>query len=187
MTTGGNGEAALPTERGATAATLQRQREVGGQQLSPHPPASHAWLANRSPHTASGQRKEATASANASGHENGERDRGPIAAIGHSDHPGAHAKAAAVTGSGNSRNRSRQSDLGGAASGQKTATVHTETARANTMRPLAVQRPPTTSQGKTANETIHAHSVTTLNRARKAKRQREQQDRSREPSDQERA
>ena len=120
--------------------------------------------------------REATASVNASGHKNGERDRST--AIGHSDHPGEHAKAVAVTGSGNSRDRSRQSDLGGAASGQKTATGHTETARANTMRPLAVQRPPTTAQGKTANETIHAHSVTTLNRARKAKREREQQDRS---------
>ena len=164
--------------RRVTAATLQRQREVGGQQPSPHPHASHAWLASRSPHTANGQRREATASVIASGHENGERDSG----TGHSDHPGEHAKAAAVTGSGNSRDRSRQSDLRGAASGQKTTTGHTETIRAHAMRPLAVQRPPTTAQGKTANETIHAHSGTTLNRARKAKRQREQQDREREQS-----
>ena len=95
----------------------------------------------------------------ASGHENGERDRGTT--IGHSDHPGEHAKAAAVTGSGNSRDQSRQSDLGGAASSQKTATGHTETTRANAMKSLAVQRPPTTAKGKTANETIHARSVTT--------------------------
>ena len=45
----------------------------------------------------------------------------------------------------NSRDRSRQSDLGGAASGQKTATAHIETTRANTMKPLEVQRPPTTA------------------------------------------
>ena len=143
MTTGRNGEAALPTERGATAATLQRQQEVGGQQPSPHPPASHAWLTSRSPHTASGQRREATATVNTSGHENGERDRGT--AIGYSDHPGEYAKAAAVTKIGNSRDLSRQRDLGGAASGQKTATGHTETARANAMRPLTVQRPPMTA------------------------------------------
>ena len=72
----------------------------------------------------------------ASGHENGERDR--RTAIGHSDPPGEHAKAAAVTDSGNSRDRSRQSSFGGAASGQKTATGHTETTRANAMKPLAV-------------------------------------------------
>ena len=144
-----------PTERRVTAATLQRQREAGGQQPSPHPQASHAWLASRSPHTTSGQRREATASVIA----NGERDRGTT--IGHSVHPGEHAKAAAVAGSGYSRNRSRQSDLGGAARGQKTATGHTETTRANAMKPLAVQRLPTTAQGKTANETIHARSVTT--------------------------
>ena len=40
----------------------------------PHPPASHAWLASHAPHTASGQRRAATASMTASGHENGERD-----------------------------------------------------------------------------------------------------------------
>ena len=118
----------------------------------------------------------------ASGHENSERDRGT--AIGHSDPPGKHAKAAAVTDSGNSRNRSRQSGFRGAASGQKTTTSHNETTRAKAMKLLAVQRPPTTAQGKTVNETIHAHSVRPLNQARKAERQREQQDRSREPSDQ---
>ena len=52
-----------------------------------------------------------TASVIASGHENSERDRGT--ATGHSDHPGEHAKAAAVTDSGNSRDRSRQSGFGG--------------------------------------------------------------------------
>ena len=186
MTTGGNGEAVLPTERGVTAATLQRQREAGEQQPSPHPPA---WLTSCSPHTASGQRREATASVIASGHENGERDRG--IAISHSDHPGEHAKAAAVTGSGNSRDRSRQSDLGGAASGQKTATGHTETTRANAMKPLAVQRPPTTAQrprkGKQQTRRSTPTASRPLNRARKAERQREPQDRSRELSDQERA
>ena len=146
-------------QRGVTAATLQRQREAGGQRPSPHPPASHTWLASCSPQTASRQRREMTASVIARGHENDERDRGT--AIGHSDHPGKHAKATAVTGSSNSRDRSRQSDLGGAARGQKTATGHTETTRANAMKPLAVQRPPTTAQGKIANEMIHAHSVTT--------------------------
>ena len=99
----GNGEAALPTERGGTAATLQRQWEAGRQQQSPHPPASHAWLASRSPHTESGQRREVTASVIASGHENGERGRGTL--IGHSDHHGEHAKATAVTGSGNCHDR----------------------------------------------------------------------------------
>ena len=159
MTTGGNGAAALPTERGVTAATLQRQWEAGGQQPSPHPPASHAWLTSRSPHTASGQRREATASMIASGHENGETDRG--AAIDHSDPPGEHTKAAAVTDSSNSRDQTRQSGFRGGASGQKTATDHTETTRANAMKPLAVRRPPTTAQGKTTNETIRAHSITT--------------------------
>ena len=59
----------------------------------------------------------------------------------------------------NSRDQSRQSDLGGAASGQKTATGHPETTRANAKKPLAVQRLPTTAPGKTAIEAIHAHSV----------------------------
>ena len=86
---------------------------------------------------------EAEASLIASGQENGERDRGT--ANGHSDHPGEHAKAAAVTSSRNSHYRSRQSDLGGAASGQKTATGHTETTRANAMKSLVAQRPPTTA------------------------------------------
>ena len=155
VTTGGNGEAALPTERRGTAATLQT---TGGwtTEQSPYPPASHAWLASRSPHTASGQRREAIAS----GHENGER--GCRTAIGHRDHPDKHAKATAVTGSGNSRDRSRQSDLGEAASGQKTATGHTETTRA--------ERNETASGPKTANgrarenskrDDATAHSVTT--------------------------
>ena len=87
--------------------------------------------------------RKATASVIASGHENGERGRGP--ASGHSDHPGEHAKATAMTGSGNSRDRSRQSDLGDADSGQKTATGHAETTRANTMKPLEVQRLPMTA------------------------------------------
>ena len=125
----------------------------------------------------------------ASGHENGKRDRGT--AIGHNDPPGEHAKAAAVTDSGNSRDRSRQSGFGGAASSQKTATGHTETARANAMKPLAVRRPPTITQrphkGKQQTRRSTPTASRPLNRARKAERQREQQDRSREPSDQERA
>ena len=122
--------------------------------------------------------REATASVIASGHENGERD------IAHSDHPGEHAKATAVTGSANSHDRSRQSDLGVAASGQKTATGHTETTRANAMKPLAVQRP---RKGKQQTRRSTPTASRPANRARKAERQREQQDRSREPSDRERA
>ena len=57
----------------------------------------------------------------AGGHENGERDRGT--AIGHSDPTGEHANVAAVNDSDNSRDRSRQSGFGEAASGQKTATT----------------------------------------------------------------
>ena len=189
MTTGGNGEAALPTERGVTAATLQRPRKAGRQQQSPHPPTSHAWLASCSPHTASGQRREATASVIASSHEYRERDSGT--ANGRSDHPGKHAKATVTTGSDNSHGRSCQSDLGGAASGQKTATGHTETTRANTMKPLAVQRPPTTAprprKGKQQTRRSTPTASRQLNRARKAERQHEQQDRLQEPSDQERA
>ena len=155
---------------------------------SPHPPSSHAWLASSSPHTASGQRREATASVIASGHENGERGRGT--AIGHIDQPGEHGKATAVTGSSNSRDRSRQSDLGEAASGQKTATSHTKTTTANTMKSLAVQRPPTTAprlrKGKQQTRRSTPTPSRPLNRVRKEERQREQQDRSREPSDQER-
>ena len=79
----------------------------GGDNPSTHPPASHAWLASGSPHTASGQRRAATASVIASGHENGERNRGTT--IGHSDPPGKHVKAAAMTDRGNSRDRSHQS------------------------------------------------------------------------------
>ena len=45
--------------------------------------------------------------------------------------------------SGNSRYRSHQSGFRGAASSQKTATGHTETTRANAVKPLAVRRPPT--------------------------------------------
>ena len=72
-----------PHKRGDTAATLQRQWKAGRQQASPHPPASHAWLASCAPHTTSRQRRAATASMTASGHENGERDRGT--ASGHSN------------------------------------------------------------------------------------------------------
>ena len=60
--------------------------------------------------------------------------------------PGKQAKVAAVNDSGNSRDRSRQSGFGGAASGQKTATGHTETPRANAMKPLVVRTPPMIAQ-----------------------------------------
>ena len=60
-----------------------------------------------------------TASVNVSSHENGERDR--RTAIGHSDHPGKHAKAAAVTG---------------------TPTAVIGHARAISEGPLAVRKPP---------------------------------------------
>ena len=161
--------------------------KLDDRQQPPHPPASHSWLASRSPNTTSGQRREATTSVIASGHENGERGR--RTATGHSDHPGEHAKATAVTGSGNSRDRSLQSDLGEAASGQKTATGHTETTRANVIKPLAVQRPPTTAprprKGRQQTRRSTPTASRLLNRAWKAERQCEQQDRSREPSDQE--
>ena len=73
-------------------------------------------------------RGEQRPSMTASFHENGERDRGT--AIGHSD----------------PLDRSRQRGFGGAASGQKTATGHTETTRANAMKTRAVRRPPTIAQ-----------------------------------------
>ena len=57
--------------------------------------------------------------------------------------PGEQAKAAAVNDSSNNRDRSRLSGFEGDASGQKTATGHTETTRANSMKPLAVHRPTT--------------------------------------------
>ena len=60
--------------------------------------------------------------------------------------PGEQAKAAAVNDSSNSRYRSRQSGVGGVASGQKTATGPTETTRANTGKTLAVHKPPTLAQ-----------------------------------------
>ena len=59
------------------------------------------------------------------------------------------------------------------------------------MKPLAVQRPPTTEpqprKGKQQSRLSTPTASRPLNRERKAERQHEQQDRSREPSDQERA
>ena len=93
--------------------------------------------------------------------------------------------------SGNSRYRSRQSGFGGAASGQKTATGHTETTRANAVKPLAVRRPPTIIPRPHKGKQLTIRSTPTAsrppNRARQTERQREQQNRTREPSDQERA
>ena len=119
----------------------------------------------------------------ASGHENSERDRGT--AIDHSDLPGEHAKAAAATDSDNGSDRSRQSGFAGAASGQKTATGHTETTRANEMKPLAVRRPPRTALRPHKGKQQTRRSTPTASRP--LDREREQPDRSREPSDQERA
>ena len=85
-----------------------------------------------------------TASMTASGHEKrqeGSRDR-----YRSQRPPGEQAKVAAMNDSGNSRDRSRQPGFGGVASGQKTATCHTETTKANTMKTLAVRRPPTIAQ-----------------------------------------
>ena len=73
--------------------------------------------------------------------KNGERDR--ATASGKQRTPGEQAKAAAVRDSSNSCYRSRQSGVGGAASGQKTATGPTETTRAHTGKTLAVRKPPT--------------------------------------------
>ena len=93
--------------------------------------------------------------------------------------------------SGNIRYRLRQSSCRGAASGQKTATGHTETTRANAVKPLAVHRPPTIAprphKGKQQTRRSTPTASRPLNRARQAERQREQQDRTREPFDQERA
>ena len=107
----------------------------------PTPYRTSRLLASRAPDTASGQRRAATASMTASGHEKrreGSNDRKRSQRT-----PGEQAKAAAVNDSGHSSHRSRQSSFGGVASGQKTATGHTETTRANAVKPLAVRRLPT--------------------------------------------
>ena len=121
--------------------TFQRQREAGRQQQSPHPPAAHAWLASRSPQTASGQRREATAPVRKrrGGSRDGDQSqrRPPWRASESYCRDRQQA---------NSCDRTSQSNLGGAGSGQKTATGHTEITRANAMKPLAVQRPPTITQ-----------------------------------------
>ena len=151
--------------------TRQRQQEAGRQQQSPHPSAAHARLASCSPQTASGQRREATTPVTASGHQQrrgGSRDRDRL------QQPPWRARENYCLDRqrANSRDQSRQSDLGGAGSGQKTANGHTETTRANAMKSLAVQRLPTIAprpfKGKQqsrqstptapAIETIHAHS-----------------------------
>ena len=91
--------------------------------------------------------------------------------------------------SGTSHDQSRQSIFGGAASGQKTATSHTETTRANAVKPLAVRRLPTITlrphKGKQPTRRSTPTVSQPLNQARQAERQREQQDRTREPFDQE--
>ena len=85
--------------------------------------------------------------------------------------------------SSHSRHRSRQSSFGGVTSVQKTTTGHTETTRANAVKPLAVRRPPTitprphTGKQQTRRSTLTASRP--LNRARQAERQRKQPDRTR--------
>ena len=88
---------------------------------------------------------------------------------------------------GNSRDRSRQSGFGGAASGQKTATGHTETTRANAVKPLAVRRPPKIAQRPHKGKQQTRWSTPTASRPLNRAQQAEQQDRTREPFDQERA
>ena len=144
-----------PQKEESLLPTFQRQRETGRQQQSPHPPAAHTWLTSRPTQTASGQRRETTSTVTARKRQGGSRDR---------DWPQRPPWRASESycrdrQRANSRDRSRQSDLRGAGSGQKTATGHTENTRVNKMKLLAVQRPPTTVEGKTAIETIHAHSV----------------------------
>ena len=130
-TTGGNAEAALPTNRGDTAAYISETTEAGRQHQSPHPPAAHAWLASRSPQTASGQRRQATAPVTTSGHE---KRRGGSRDHDWSQRPPWRARESYCRDQqrAKSRDRSHQSDLGGADSGQKTVT---ETTRANAMKP----------------------------------------------------
>ena len=90
-----------------------------------------------------------------------------------------------------SRHRSRQSSFGEVASGQKTATGHTETTRANAVKQLAVRRPPTITprphKGKQQKRRSTLTASQPLKRARQAQRQHEQPDRTRKPSDQGRA
>ena len=115
--TGGNEEAALP-QREETLQPHPRDNGRMGDKKRPHIiPPSHAWLASHPPATASGQRGAATESMTASGHEQrreGSRDRKRSQRT-----PGKQAKAAAVSDSSKSRYRSRQSGVGGVASGQK--------------------------------------------------------------------
>ena len=125
--------------------TFQRQREAGRQQQSPHPPAAHAWLASRSPQTASGLRREATAPVTASGHENGEGDR--VTATGHSNHPGEQAKATAATGSGQTAATGHaRAFLEGPLAVRKPPPATPKPLERNAMKPQAVQRPPTIAQ-----------------------------------------
>ena len=136
MTTGRNVEAAHPTKRGVTAAYISET--TGGWATATVTTPSRSSRLARQPlspyHEQTEERSDRTR------HENGERDR--VTATGHSDPLASKLKLLPRPVAGNSRNRSRQSDLGVAASGQETATGHPETTRVNAVRPLAVQRPP---------------------------------------------
>ena len=105
-----------------------------------------------------------------------------MTATDHSDHPGEHAKATAANYSGQKAATGHARAILEAASGSKTATGHTETTRANAMKPLAVQRPPTTApqphKGKQQSRQATPTASGPPNREQKAERQREQQDRS---------
>ena len=70
-------EAALPQKR-RHYSHFSEITEGWGTKTSTHPTATPAWLASHPPDTASGQRRAAAASMNASGHEKrreGSRDR----------------------------------------------------------------------------------------------------------------
>ena len=110
----------LPQRKTAVASPKAREREVTRKSGPEHAEVP------------SGQRRTATASMTASYHE--KRREGSRDHYRSQRPPGEQAKVAAVNDSGNSRDRSRQCDFGGAASSQKTATGHTETTRANAMK-----------------------------------------------------
>ena len=114
--TGGNEEAALPQREETLQPHPRNNGRMGDKKTSTHHPATHAWLASHPPATASGQRRAATASMTASGHE--KRREGSCDRKWSQRTPGKQAKAAAVSDSSKSRYRSRQSGVGGVASGQ---------------------------------------------------------------------
>ena len=74
----GNEEAALPQREETLQPHSRDNGRMGDKKKSTHHTATHAWLASHPPDTASGQRRAATASKTASGHEKrreGSRDQ----------------------------------------------------------------------------------------------------------------